>query len=180
MRNLKLIAVLICGVLLAGCSRTPAPQPQREAAAELRGIPVQSYDANVNVPARANDGPAASFAGDLTIPDGTHVRPGWRFRKVWRLRNRHDKPVQPHRLPLDTRGSYGPLVVPDAILIPEIPPGESRDVEAVISVQPNAPAGRCKAHYFDPAAGMFAGPFCEAIVDHQARPLDPGEVVVTD
>ncbi|GAB3659284.1 hypothetical protein GCM10027589_20320 [Actinocorallia lasiicapitis] len=70
-------------------------------------------------------GDVSQFLGDITIPDGTVVRPGERFRKVWEIRNAGRATWRGRYL---ARGLFpadnGSCETPAKVPIPDTGPGE--------------------------------------------------------
>jgi hypothetical protein len=66
--------VLTTAVIPAETNLPPAPT----------GIPLTATVTPTSTPVLVD---AAEFVADMTIPDGTHVKPGETFVKTWRLRN---------------------------------------------------------------------------------------------
>ncbi|GIF08405.1 NBR1-Ig-like domain-containing protein [Actinoplanes siamensis] len=87
-------------------------------------------------------GDSSRFVGDVTIPDGTQVKAGSRFVKVWALAN--DGSVTWHNrflARMDPTGDEDSCRVPDRVVIGDTPPGE----QVMISVPVTAPdrPGKC-------------------------------------
>ena len=93
----------------------------------------------VAAPGRAR--PAAAYVADVTIPEGTRVKPGQHFRKTWRLRNSGAAAWEAGFVlaPADDNPFAGPAATP----LPPIAPGRAADV----SLELTAPAalGRHRA-----------------------------------
>jgi hypothetical protein len=82
------------------------------------------------------EGDASEFVADVTIPDGTVMRPGHGFVKTWRVRNSGVVPWIDRRLarvgpPL----AHGlPRSVP-SVPIPDTPPGQEADISVPMRAQ---------------------------------------------
>lgn len=81
-------------------------------------------------------GDASEFVADVTIPDGTVMRPGHSFVKTWRVRNSGVVPWIDRRL-----GRIGPPLahglprsVP-SVPIPDTPPGQEVDISVPMRAQ---------------------------------------------
>ncbi len=172
MRTFRCCTIMILTVLLAGCYKSgskAAPVPQ------LKQIKVTALPATLPAEAesaKANpSGPVLRFREDVTIPDGTKVRPGATFVKAWRLANDNEVSVPGHALHLSMADSYGPIEAPAAIWIPTVPPGKDVEVKAEMAIKADAPEGQCRAQYMGaPDSGMFLGPFCLVEIDKNAPP----------
>ena len=72
---------------------------------------------------------ASTFVDDVTVPDGTIMRPGQEFIKTWRIRNSGSVPWIDRRL-----GRLGPPVAhglptsPPSVPIPDTVPGHEVDI----------------------------------------------------
>lgn len=82
------------------------------------------------------EGDASEFVADVTIPDGTVMRPGHRFVKTWRVRNSGVVPWIDRRL-----GRVGPPLahglprsVP-SVPVPDTPPGQEVDISVPMRAQ---------------------------------------------
>lgn len=84
----------------------------------------------------------SAFVGDITYPDGSEVRPGSSFKKVWRIRNIGTTSWTGRRL---ARINTGPCRSPETVLIPPTAPGQTAD----IAVQVRAPdkPGNCRIYW---------------------------------
>jgi hypothetical protein len=79
------------------------------------------------------------FEGDVTHPDGTKVKKGTEFTKVWRIRNAGTVPWHGRYLTrLNDTGCKAPMRVP----IPSVQPGEPVDIK--VRVRASSSPGRCK------------------------------------
>ena len=83
----------------------------------------------VAAPGRAR--PAATFVGDVSVPDGTRLKPGQTFSKTWRLRNGGASAwSQGFTLaPADDNPFGGPAAVP----LPPVEPGRTADITAELT-----------------------------------------------
>ncbi len=83
----------------------------------------------VAAPGRAR--PAATFVGDVSVPDGTRLKPGEAFSKAWRLRNSGASAWgQGFTLaPADDNPFGGPAAVP----LPPIEPGRTADITTALT-----------------------------------------------
>ncbi|MDF5754984.1 NBR1-Ig-like domain-containing protein [Spongiactinospora sp. TRM90649] len=75
----------------------------------------------------------SQFVGDITYPDGTPVRPGTTFTKVWRLRNTGTTTWHDRRL---TRVNTSACQAPDWVPIPPTTPGRTVDIKATVQAAP--------------------------------------------
>lgn len=93
---------------------------------------------------RANAGRRddSRFEGDVTYPDGTRVRGGTTFRKVWRIRNTGDLHWRRRYL---LRVGSGPCSAPKAVAMPDAAPGQAVDVGVQVTA-PRTP-GRCRIYW---------------------------------
>ncbi|MER6170603.1 NBR1-Ig-like domain-containing protein [Streptosporangium sp. NPDC001681] len=97
----------------------------------------------------------SAFEGDVTHPDGTVVRGGTHFTKVWRLRNSGTIPW--HRRYLD-RMNETPCHAPERVAIETTAPGETVDI--AVRVRAADSPGRCKIYWKmtnEDGAPLFAG-----------------------
>ncbi len=118
----------------------------RDAAGEPFG-PELAIDVRVvAAPGRAR--PAATNIGDVSVPDGTRLRPGQHFSKTWRLRNSGATTWGEGftLAPADDNPLDGPAAVP----LPPVEPGRTAD----ITIELTAPAsvGRHRAAWQPRAA----------------------------
>lgn len=117
------------------------------------------------------------FVRDVTVNDGTHVRPGTTFRKVWRLRNNDG--VDALSRELKCRHEQLGFVSPIVIEVPAVKPGATIDVEAIITV----PSEALEGHYTVTWSSDYnTGPYisgitCDIVVDKQAPDLLPEALV---
>ncbi|WP_433513306.1 NBR1-Ig-like domain-containing protein [Nonomuraea sp. CA-143628] len=95
-------------------------------------------DPPVRTPAKDD----SEFVGDITYPDGSEVRPGSSFKKVWRIRNIGTTSWAGRRL---ARINTGPCRSPETVPIPPTAPGRTAD----IAVQVRAPdkPGNCRIYW---------------------------------
>ncbi|MGP3965148.1 NBR1-Ig-like domain-containing protein [Nonomuraea sp. 3N208] len=129
----SLIAAVVAGAAGVGAALfawlAPA-QEQAEPAARSTPTPsVSLFDDSV-------------FEGDVTHPDGTVVRKGAEFTKVWRIRNAGTVPWTNRYL---TRLNDTPCKAPKRVAIRPVRPGES--VEISVRVRAAASPGRCKIYW---------------------------------
>jgi hypothetical protein len=84
----------------------------------------------------------SEFVGDITYPDGSEVRPGSSFKKVWRIRNIGTTSWAGRQL---ARINAGPCRSPKTVRIPPTAPGQTAD----IAVQVRAPdkPGTCRIYW---------------------------------
>ncbi|GAA4193564.1 hypothetical protein GCM10022252_36700 [Streptosporangium oxazolinicum] len=97
----------------------------------------------------------SAFEGDVTYPDGTVVRSGTRFTKIWRLRNTGTVPWHGRHL---RRINNTPCRAPERVPIRPTAPGEAVDI--AVDVRAADVAGRCKIYWKminDSGAQTFAG-----------------------
>ncbi|WP_449060411.1 NBR1-Ig-like domain-containing protein [Planomonospora algeriensis] len=95
------------------------------------------------------------FEGDVTYPDGTEVRRGRPFTKVWRIRNAGAIPWQGRYL---TRINTAPCRAPERVEIEPTDPGEA--VEIAVRVRAADRPARCKIFWKMTSADgtpLFAG-----------------------
>lgn len=124
------------------------------------------------------DDPAVTHVEDMKYIDLTPLRPGTSFMKGWCVRNENSVVVWAHKVEIDrTMGkTYGPITAPEAILIPELAPGEEATVVAVMTVQADAPEGICRVEYEGrPEVGKPDGLSCSVEIDNDAPPYVPKE-----
>ena len=118
----------------------------RDAAGEPFG-PELAIDVRVvAAPGRAR--PAATNIGDVSVPDGTRLRPGQHFSKTWRLRNSGATTWGEGftLVPADDNPLDGPAAVP----LPPVEPGRTADI--TIELTAPASAGRHRAAWQPRAA----------------------------
>ncbi|MFD1544450.1 NBR1-Ig-like domain-containing protein [Nonomuraea guangzhouensis] len=115
------------------------------AAIIVTGLTVFYLTTNAN----QDDPPAAptakdnsAFVGDVTYPDGSVVRPGESFRKVWRIRNTGTTFWEGRRL---ARINTGPCRSPKSVSIPPTAPGRTADIAVEVQA-PNKP-GNCRIYW---------------------------------
>ncbi|MBF8192745.1 transcriptional regulator [Nonomuraea sp. K274] len=82
------------------------------------------------------------FEADVTIPDGTVVKRGTSFTKIWRLRNAGTVPWRDRYL---TRLNDTACRAPERVAIDPVQPGESVEIE--VRVRAAAEPGRCKIYW---------------------------------
>jgi len=127
-------------------STIQAPSPMSDT---LTPVPQEMYEPTITISPPPSDSPAvpcnrAEFLGDVTIPDGSTLPPGFTFTKTWRIRNSgscnwstayHIVYVQ--GTPLGSTGDF--------VLQGEVPPG----AEAQISLPLMAPmnSGFSETHW---------------------------------
>ncbi|MEO3805113.1 NBR1-Ig-like domain-containing protein [Nonomuraea sp. B1E8] len=81
----------------------------------------------------------SAFEGDVTFPDGSVVKRGTSFDKVWRIRNAGTVPWQDRYL---TRMNDTPCKAPERVGIGPVLPGETVDI--TVRVRAADSPGRCK------------------------------------
>ncbi|SEF85636.1 Ig-like domain-containing protein [Nonomuraea solani] len=81
----------------------------------------------------------SAFEGDVTFPDGSVVKKGAEFDKVWRIRNAGNVPWQGRYL---TRMNDTPCKAPKRVGIGPVLPGETVDI--TVRVRASDKPGRCK------------------------------------
>ena len=84
----------------------------------------------------------SAFEGDVTHPDGTVVRSGTRFTKIWRIRNTGTVPWHGRHL---RRINNTPCRAPERVPIRPTAPGEAVDI--AVEVRAADVAGRCKIYW---------------------------------
>ncbi|WP_344877280.1 NBR1-Ig-like domain-containing protein [Nonomuraea antimicrobica] len=84
----------------------------------------------------------SEFIADVTYPDGSKVRPGSVFRKVWRIRNIGTTFWADRRL---TRVNPGPCRSPEMVSIPPTAPGQTVDI--AVEVQAIDEVGHCLIYW---------------------------------
>ncbi|WP_405143709.1 NBR1-Ig-like domain-containing protein [Sphaerisporangium sp. NBC_01403] len=84
----------------------------------------------------------SEFVGDITYPDGSKVRQGSSFKKVWRIRNTGTMPWEGRRL---ARINTAPCRSPEAVSVPPTAPGQTVDI-AVRVQAPNKPVN-CRIYW---------------------------------
>lgn len=97
-------------------------------------------------PAYPIPGDASTFVTDITIPDGTIMRPYQEFEKTWRVRNSGTVPWAGRWLA--RRGAptgHGVPTSPARVRIPDTQPGEEVDITVPVRAQPLA--GASQAHW---------------------------------
>ncbi|MEU9832275.1 NBR1-Ig-like domain-containing protein [Streptosporangium sp. NPDC048047] len=124
----------------------PPPVPTSAPAAPPTMVPTEGAIA----------GDDSAFLGDITYPDGSTVRRGSSFRKVWRIRNTGRIPWKGRRL---VRINSGPCRTPETVDMPFTAPGQSVDI-AVRVRAPEEP-GNCRIYW--------------KVVDAQGRALFPAK-----
>lgn len=82
------------------------------------------------------------FEGDITHPDGTVVKKGTQFTKVWRIKNAGTVPWRGRFL---TRLNDTSCRAPERVEIRPVEPGESVDIE--VRVRAADSPGRCKIYW---------------------------------
>ncbi|GAA4231473.1 hypothetical protein FHR32_003482 [Streptosporangium album] len=87
-------------------------------------------------------GDDSEFVGDITYPDGSKVRQGSSFEKVWRIRNAGTVSWEGRRL---ARMNTGPCRSPEAVDIPSTAPGQTVDIMVRVRA-PNRP-GNCRIYW---------------------------------
>ncbi|WP_127932791.1 NBR1-Ig-like domain-containing protein [Nonomuraea polychroma] len=129
----SLIAAVVAGAAGVGAALfawLAPPSGQAEPAARSTPAPsVSLFDDSV-------------FEGDVTHPDGTVVRKGAEFTKVWRIRNAGTVPWTNRYL---TRLNDTPCKAPKRVEIRTVQPGES--VEIAVRVRAADSPARCKIYW---------------------------------
>ncbi|TMS00531.1 NBR1-Ig-like domain-containing protein, partial [Nonomuraea basaltis] len=82
------------------------------------------------------------FERDVTYPDGTVVKKGTEFTKVWRIRNTGTVPWRGRYL---TRLNDTRCQAPKRVAIRPVQPGESVDIS--VRVRTSSSPGRCKIYW---------------------------------
>lgn len=124
-------------------------------------------------PVNVSERPRARFVRDITYPDGTHVQPGTRFTKVWRMRNDGslDWPVG---CALVSAGGDDLAAVDARVNVPSVSPGQEDDI-AIELLAPDR-TGRHVAYFrLQTADGVNFGHRLWAdirVVEDVARTLD--------
>ncbi|MDP4506835.1 NBR1-Ig-like domain-containing protein [Nonomuraea turcica] len=107
----------------------PGPEPAEPAARSTPAPSNSSFDDSL-------------FEGDVTHPDGTVVKKGTEFTKIWRIRNAGTIPWQDRYL---TRLNDTPCKAPKRVAIRPVQPGQS--VEIAVRVRAADSPGRCKIYW---------------------------------
>lgn len=103
-----------------------------------------NHDDPVTPPAVASaTGDDSEFVGDVTYPDGTEVRQGSSFVKVWRIRDIGTIPWKGRRLA--RINDAAPCRSPESVSIPPTAPG--RTVDIAVRVQAPKKAGECLIYW---------------------------------
>jgi hypothetical protein len=94
--------------------------------------------------------PQAEFVRDVTVPDGTEMRPNQPFTKTWRYRNSGNVPWgQGVRLVFvsETIGGYrsNQMGGPDYVNVPDVAPGD--DVDVSVNLVASATPGRYRSYW---------------------------------
>ncbi|MEU7742018.1 NBR1-Ig-like domain-containing protein [Nonomuraea sp. NPDC049158] len=84
----------------------------------------------------------SAFEQDVTHPDGTVVKTGTQFTKIWRIRNTGTIPWRGRYL---TRLNDTPCRAPDRVEIRVVQPGEPVDI--AVRVRASDSPGRCKIYW---------------------------------
>ncbi|MGN9843952.1 NBR1-Ig-like domain-containing protein [Nonomuraea sp. H19] len=84
----------------------------------------------------------SEFVGDVTYPDGSKVRPGSSFKKVWRIRNTGTVAWEGRFL---ARVNKAPCRSPEKVTVPSTAPGQTVDI-AVRVKAPEKP-GNCRIYW---------------------------------
>ncbi|MFJ7211525.1 NBR1-Ig-like domain-containing protein [Amycolatopsis sp. NPDC098790] len=91
-------------------------------------------------------GDESSFVADVTVPDGTVMPPGFKFEKVWRLRNTGTVPWTGRFLRrLGAPGGLGIPSSPVQVRISDTHPGETVDV--IVPLKAHVLPGTAEAHW---------------------------------
>lgn len=129
---------------------TSPPPPGPTEAMRPSDTPPVSTRAPTFTPTPVPDKPRAEFVKDVTIPDGTEMRPGQRFTKTWRYRNSGNVPwgegVQLVFVEGTIQGyASHPMAGPEAVSVPNVAPGNTVDI-SVNLVAPDKP-GRYRSYW---------------------------------
>ncbi|MFG1998096.1 NBR1-Ig-like domain-containing protein [Spirillospora sp. NPDC048911] len=84
----------------------------------------------------------SQFVGDITYPDGTRVKAGATFEKVWRLRNSGKVHWKGRKM---VRLGSGPCAAPKSVPVPSTPPGQLVDIH--VRVRASQRPTRCKIYW---------------------------------
>lgn len=145
-----------------------APEPTREGAPEPTSAEGQSSEpptatqappaastaepTSTEAPAATPtpEPPRAEFVKDVTVPDGTNMRPNQSFTKTWRYRNNGTVPWGEGVKLVFVSGSVqgntsNRMGGPDAVNVPNVAPGDQADI-SVNLVAPAAP-GRYRSYW---------------------------------
>jgi hypothetical protein len=107
-------------------------------------------DTSTPTPTSTPENPKAEFVKDVTIPDGTEMKPNQPFTKTWRYRNSGSVPwgdgVQLVFVPGTIQGfQSNQMGGPNAVDVPNVAPGDTVDV-SVNLVAPAQP-GRYRSYW---------------------------------
>jgi len=123
----SLILMIMTMVLLTGCSiLSESPKPAKNIS--------PSSPADISRP-ESQDFEDGKFVADVTIPDGSMVKPGEKFKKTWRVRNSGSGAWTHYRL-VFTQGEL--LNAPQSAPLPPASPGEEVDITIPMKA-PSAP-----------------------------------------
>ncbi|KAB2344779.1 NBR1-Ig-like domain-containing protein [Actinomadura rudentiformis] len=126
--------------------------PEEKATGKNTPAAVQSSDDLAPLNAVPKDD--SEFIGDITFPDGTRVKAGSTFEKVWRLRNSGTVHWKGRKM---VRLGSSPCPAPQSVTIPPTPPGQLVDIR--VRVQAAKRPTRCKIYWkMHDAAGRVTMP----------------------
>ncbi|MBE1500109.1 transcriptional regulator with XRE-family HTH domain [Amycolatopsis lexingtonensis] len=131
----------------------------------------------VTHPAYPIAGDESAFVADVTVPDGTVMPPGFRFEKVWRLRNAGTVPwIGRYLRRLGAPGGLGIPSSPVRVRITDTMPGETVDIR--VPLKSHILPGTAEIHWkmvdedgfeFFPDR-YYQGIFMIIVVDDRAPP----------
>lgn len=141
--------------------------------------PRRRPEARSDRPGYPLDGDESTFVADVTVPDGTVMPPGFRFVKVWRLRNTGTVPWSGRFLRrLGAPGGLGIPSSPVQVRIGDTNPGETVDIS--VPLKSHILPGTAEVHwkmvdedgfeYFPDR--YYQGIFTTIVVEAGARPPD--------
>ncbi|GAA2617078.1 NBR1-Ig-like domain-containing protein [Actinomadura fulvescens] len=147
--GLIVVAATAAVVVAAGAVYLAWPE---EKAARNSGPVVNSPNELAPLNAQVKDD--SQFVGDITYPDGTRVKAGATFEKVWRLRNSGTVHWKGRKM---VRLGASPCPAPRSVSIPPTPPGQLVDVR--VRIQAARHPTRCKIYWkMHDAAGRVTMP----------------------
>ncbi|MDO8444237.1 MAG: NBR1-Ig-like domain-containing protein [bacterium] len=171
----RMLVVLAILAAVAGCAKQSKKLPVSRAP-DLNTIEVTTTPVDLSKKrlAPATDVGLRFVRDDGPVQDGVQLPPGQRFTKRWILENQNPVTVPAHAVRLSKETSFGPIVVPEAIWIKEVSPGQSVSITAEMSVKANAPDGVCHVQYgTNGVTGFTVGIFALIEVKKGAPPLPP-------
>jgi hypothetical protein len=106
----------------------PSPQPTDTppAGPALTDTPLAEAPTDVPTVTPTPRGPDAKFVADVTVPDGTEVRPGESFVKVWRIRSTGSVPWPDGTRLVFVEGDR--MGAPDGVPVPRTAVGSTADI----------------------------------------------------